>query len=309
MSNKVTGRKRMGPQERKEARAAWLMMTPALVLLTVFLVTPFLLAFGLSFTDQRLIPNPNLPTQFIGLRNFIRLLTDSTFHRALVNNFTFTIVVVPVQTALALCLAMLVNLRLKGTNIFRTIYFSPVVITMVVVSIVWYLLYNPDQGFINQALKAVTFGNWPDVRWLHSTFWALPAIMFLSIWQGVGFQMIIFLAGLQDIPRELYEASNVDGATAWQKFRNITLPQLRNTTLFVVISTTILSFKLFHQVWVMTKGGPQESTMTTVVMMYREGFRQGRIGYAAAIAVVFFLIVLGISMIQRSILKEERTVN
>jgi multiple sugar transport system permease protein len=309
MGNKAPRRTLMGPQRRKETRAAWLMMIPAVVLLTVFLVTPFLLAFGLSFTDQRLIPNQNLPTKLIGLRNFIRLLTDPTFHRALLNNLTFTIVVVPLQTALALCLAMLVNLRLKGTNIFRTIYFSPVVITMVVVSIVWYLLYNPDHGFINQALKKITFGNWPDVRWLHSTFWALPAIMILSIWQGVGFQMIIFLAGLQDIPRELYEASDVDGATGWQKFFNITLPQLRNTTLFVVISTTILSFKLFHQVWVMTKGGPQEATITTIVMMYREGFQQGRVGYAAAIALVFFLIVLAISMIQRFILKEERAVN
>lgn len=304
-----TLRRRRGPQERKEARAAWLMSAPSMLLLLVFLVTPFILAIGFSFTDQRLIPNRNLPTAFVGLRNFARLLGDSTFQRALLNNFTFTAVVVPVQTALALALAMLVNLKLRLTNTFRTIYFSPVVITMVVVSIVWYLLYNPDQGFINQALETLTFGYWPEVRWLNSTLWALPAIMILSIWQGVGFQMIIFLAGLQDIPVELYEASDVDGATRSQKFFLITLPQLRNTMLFVVISTTILSFKLFHQVWVMTKGGPQEATMTTIVLMYRQGFQQGKVGYAAAIAVLFFLIVLVISLVQRILLKEERTVD
>jgi len=298
-----------GTQGRKEAKAAWLMSAPAIVLLLVFLVTPFALAIGFSFTDQRLIPNANLPTAFVGFRNFIRLLTDDTFHRAILNNFYFTAVVVPIQTALALGMAMLVNMRLKGTNVFRTIYFSPVVITMVVVAVVWYLLYNPEKGFINAALNTITFGAWPDIRWIHSTTWALPAIMILSIWQGVGFQMIIFLAGLQDIPKEMYEVSDVDGATRWQKFRYVTFPMLRNTTLFVVISTTILAFKLFHQVWVMTQGGPQEATMTAIVMMYRQGFQRGKIGYASAIAVLFFLIVLAVSMIQRAVMKEERAVD
>ena len=203
------------------------------LLLLAFLVAPFVLAIGFSFTDQRLIPNVNIGTSFVGLRNFIRLLTDDTFHRSILNNFYFAAVVVPIQTALALGLAMLVNLRMKFTNLFRTIYFSPVVITMVVVSIVWYLLYNPEEGFINQALNTITFGLWPEVRWLQSTTWAMPAIMILSIWQGVGFQMIIFLAGLQDIPDQLYEVSDMDGATNWEKFWHVTLPMLRNTMLFV----------------------------------------------------------------------------
>lgn len=295
-------------QRSREVRTAWLMSAPAIVLLLVFLVIPFALAIGFSFTDQRLIPNVNIGTSFVGLRNFIRLLTDETFHRAILNNFYFAAIVVPVQTALALGLAMLVNMRLKLTNVFRTIYFSPVVITMVVVSIVWFLLYNPDEGFINRALNTITFGAWPQVRWLQSTAWAMPAIMILSVWQGVGFQMIIFLAGLQDIPDQLYEVSDMDGATSWEKFRHVTLPMLRNTTLFVVISTTILAFKLFKQVWVMTQGGPQEATMTAIVMMYRQGFRRGSVGYASAIAVLFFVIVLIVSMIQRSVLKEERAV-
>ncbi|HKJ84733.1 MAG TPA: sugar ABC transporter permease [Spirochaetia bacterium] len=302
------GSSRPGIQRIKEARTAWLMSAPAILLLLAFLVAPFILAIGFSFTDQRLIPNVNIGTSFVGIRNFFRLLSDSTFHRAILNNFYFAAVVVPIQTALALAMAMLVNLRMRFTNVFRTIYFSPVVITMVVVSIVWYLLYNPEEGFINQALNTVTFGAWPNVRWLQSTAWALPAIMILSIWQGVGFQMIIFLAGLQDIPDQLYEVADMDGATNQEKFWYVTLPMLRNTTLFVVISTTILAFKLFKQVWVMTQGGPQESTTTAIVMMYRQGFQRGSVGYASAIAVLFFVIVLIVSMIQRTVLKEERAV-
>ena len=283
--------------------AGWLLALPALILLAIFLLMPFLMALGSSFTDQRLISNPNLPTKFVGLRNYIRLAGDEVFHRGILNNFYFAVIVVPIQTAFALALALLINQKLKGINIFRTIFFSPVVITMVVVSIVWYLLYNPGQGFINQLLSVITFGKAPAINWLQNTHTAFPAIMILSIWQGVGFQMIIFLAGLQDIPGELYEAARVDGATTSQQFWNVTLSMLRNTIFFVVISTTILSFKLFQQVWVMTQGGPQYSTMTTIVYMYRQGFRQLKVGYASAVAVVFFLIVLTVSIVQRQVMK------
>lgn len=293
-------------QLKQEAKTAWLFSLPALVLLLVFLVIPFTLAFVFSFTNQRLIPNPNVPTEFIRVRNFIRLFTDETFYKALGNNFIFAAIVVPIQTAFALILAMLVNQKVKLVNLYRTIYFSPVVTTMVVVAIVWSFLYNPGEGFINQILKFVTLGRAKPLDWLKSPKLAFPAIMVLSIWQGVGFQMIIFLAGLQDIPKELYEAAQVDGAGRWRQFWSVTLPQLRNTTLFVVIATTILAFKLFDQVWVLTRGGPQQSTMTTIVYLYRQGFRQLRVGYASTIAVVFFLIVLVISIIQRVVLKEQR---
>ena len=293
---------------RREALMGWLFSSPALLLLLVFLLVPFLMAIGLSFTDQRLIPNPNLPTQFVGLRNFARLIEDETFHRALLNNFLFAVVVVPVQTSLALLLAVLVNQKLRFVNVFRTIFFSPVVTMMVVVAIVWTFLYNPGAGFINQVLNTLSFGLLGPYDWLNDTKLAFPSIMVVSIWQGVGFQMVIYLAGLQDIPSELYEAAQVDGANQWQQFRNVTLPQLRNTTIFVVIATTILSFKLFTQVWVMTQGGPQESTMTTMIMLYREGFRQLKVGYASAIAIVFFVIELAVSLAQRVFLKEERAV-
>jgi len=285
-----------------------LFSTPALILLVVFLVTPFLMAIGLSFTNQRLIPNPNLPTRFIGMQNYLRLLQDEAFLRGLMNNFYFGMVVVPLQTSLALFLAILVNQKLRGVNLYRTIYFIPVVTTMVVVAIIWTFLYNPGKGLINAFIQAISFGHLGPYRWLEDTRLVFPAIMVLSIWQGAGFQMVIYLAGLQDIPGELYEAADVDGANKIQQFLYITLPQLRNTTIFVVLATTILAFKLFTQVEVMTKGGPQNASMTTIVYLVHQGWGNLKVGYASAISIVFFMIVLGVSLLQRYFLREEREV-
>jgi multiple sugar transport system permease protein len=203
---------------------------------------------------------------------------------------------------------MLVNQNLRGVNVFRTVYFSPVVTTMVVVAIIWTFLYNPGKGLINAFVQAISFGRLGPYSWLQNTRLVFPAIMLLSIWQGAGFQMVIFLAGLQDIPEYMYEAAEVDGANTVQKFFNITLPQLRNTTIFVVISTTILAFKLFTQVEVMTGGGPQNASMTTIVHLVHQGWANLKVGYAAAISIVFFLIVLGVSLLQRYFLREERQV-
>jgi multiple sugar transport system permease protein len=299
---------RLSSRRRNEALMAWLFSSPALILLIVFLVVPFLMAIGLSFTNQRLIPNPNLPTEIIGLRNFARLLTDQAFLRGLLNNFYFVLVVVPIQTSLALGLAILINQKLRAMNLFRTVYFAPVVTAMTVVAIVWTFLYNPGEGLINAFLNAISFGAIKPINWLQNTKTVFPAIMLLSIWQGTGFQMVIYLAGLQDIPSDLYEAADVDGANQWQQFRHITLPQLRNTSIFVILSTTILAFKLFDQVQVMTSGGPQNASMTVMVDVVQQGWGQLKVGYASAISVVFFLIVLGVSLIQRRILPEEREV-
>lgn len=294
-----------------ETLIAWLFTAPALMLLLVFLIIPFLMAIGLAFSDQRLVPNPNLPTQFVGLRNFVRLISDEAFHRALLNNFLFVLIVVPIQTSLALFLAVLVNQKIRGANFFRTIYFSPVVITMVVVSVIWFFLYNPGEGLINKFLEAASFGLIGPQNWLNDPKLAFPAIMVLSIWQGVGFQMVIYLAGLQEIPNSLYEAAQMDGATRLQQFWYVTLPQLRNTTIFVVLATTILAFKLFTQVWVMQgpAGHPLGSTNTTMVYAVNRGFKMGKIGYASAIAVIFFIIVLTVSLGQRVFLKEDRAVD
>jgi len=298
-------------RRQSEARMAWLFSAPALFLLVVFLIIPFVMAFWFSFTDQRMVPNLNLPTQFVGLRNFVRLAQDETFRRAILNNFYFVLIVVPLQTSLALLLALLINQKIKGVNLFRAAYFSPVVVTMVVVSVIWTFLYNPGEGMINQFIHTLSLGRLGPYDWLESTALAFPSIMLLSIWQGVGFQMVIYLAGLQDIPEPLYEAAQIDGANNVQQFFYVTLPQLRNTTIFVVLATTILAFKLFTQVWVMQgpSGHPQGSTMTTIVYVVSKGFKQGKIGYASAMTVVFFLIVLVVSLLQRTFLHEERAVD
>jgi multiple sugar transport system permease protein len=293
---------------RNESIVAWLFSLPAILLLIFFLAVPFIMAIVLSFTDQRLIPNPNLPTQFIGFRNFLRLIDDSAFHRGLLNNFYFVLVVVPIQTALALFLAILINQKIRGVNAFRTVYFSPVVTSMVVVAVIWTFLYNPA-GMINSFIALLSFGTLGPYNWLQDTKLVFPAIMLLSIWQGVGFQMVIYLAGLQEIPTDMYEAAEVDGANKWEQFLNITWPMLRNTTIFVVLTTTILAFRLFDQVKVMTNGGPQNASMTTIVYVIEQGWGQLKVGYASAISVVFFIIVLVISLLQRRFIKEERAVN
>lgn len=290
----------------KEQLLAWGFMTPSMLLLLGFLVIPFALAIYFSFTNQRLISNPNVPTRFIGLSNYERLLTDTTFHRGLLNNFLFAVVVVPVQTSLALLLAILVNQKLRAVSIFRSLYFVPVVVPMVVVAVIWTFLYNPGQGTINAFFGLFGLG---PFNWLGDTILAFPAIIVLSIWQGVGFQMVIFLAGLQEIPDFLYEAGQIDGAGKVKQFLYITLPSLRNTIIFVVVSTTILAFKLFVQVDVMTKGGPQDATMTTILHVVNVGYRQLQVGRASAMVVVFFLIVLFVSLLQRFLLPEERSVS
>lgn len=291
------------PRGRRRDRLAGLVFSvPGLVLLLLFLVTPFVMALGLSFTNVRLA-SP-LPVRFVGLDNYIATFTRASFWQALGNNVVFTAVVVPVQTAFALWLAILVNRKLRGILVFRAVYFSPVVVVMAVAATVWLLLYSPDRGLINGFLRLVSFGAL-ESDWLQSTTMALPAIMIMSIWQGVGFQMIIILAGLQDIPDDLYEAAQVDGATRRQQFLYVTLPQLRNTLIFVATVTMILAFRLFDQVWVMTGGGPLGATRTMMIEMVEVGFTQQMIARGSAVAVIFFLIVLAVTLVQRLLIREE----
>lgn len=239
-----------------------------------------------------------------GQRHYI-LAKDPTFLRSIINNFLFALIVVPVQSGLALGLAMLINQKIAGVNVFRTIYFSPVVTSMVVVSVIWTFMYDKQAGLLNQFLTGLSGGLLGPFDWLGSPQSALIAIIVMSIWQGVGFQMVIFLAGLQGIPDTLYEAAAIDGAGAWQQFWNVTIPSLRNTIIFVGISTTILAFRLFTQVDVMTNGGPSDATSTVVYHAVEQGFRNQNIGYAAAISVVFFIIVLLIALVQRRVLTGE----
>jgi multiple sugar transport system permease protein len=287
---------------RAEARAGWLFSTPAIVLLLATVVLPFVLAGWFSLTNRRLI-SP-LQTRYIGLGNYRDVLTDENFWRGFKNNAFFVAVIVPVQTTMALGLAVLVNTKLRGRVLFRTIYFMPVVTVMAAAATIWTLLFNPN-GLVNAVLETVTFGAFhPD--WLQSTTWALPAVIIVSLWQGVGFQMVILLAALQDVPASLYEAASIDGATRWKQFRFVTLPGIRNGLVFVVTVTTILAFRLFDQVWIMpnTPGGPRNSTTTMMHQLVDTGFGRQQIGRGSAIAVVFFVIVLALTVVQRRFVKE-----
>jgi multiple sugar transport system permease protein len=283
------------------------MAAPALVGLLLFLLLPFGLALALSFTNFRF--NSPLPTRWIGWENYARLFADTGFRQALLNNFYFALVVVPLQTALALGLALLVNRPLKRMALFRTVFFMPVIYPMALVSVVWALLLAPGPtGFMNQFLQAVTCGAWHPADFLRHPALAMPAIILMSLWQGVGYQMVILLAGLQAVPHELLEAAAIDRAGPWHQFWHVTLPQLRNTLLFVVLVTTILAFRLFDQVWILTQGGPQEATTTVMFESFVATRERNQVGLGATMSVVFFAIVCAVALAQHSLLRQDRQI-
>lgn len=295
-------RESRAPGAREESRAAWLFVLPAGLLLLLFLVLPFVLAIVFSFTNHRLI-SP-LPTRFVGLDNYIDTFSDGTFWKSLWNNARYAIVVVPVQTTFALFLAVLVDQRIRGRVAYRTIFFTPVTVVMAAAATIWVLLFNAN-GLVNATLEVVTFGNFsPD--WLNDPTWAMPAVIIVGIWQGVGFQMVILLAALQDVSTELYEAASIDGASRWNQFVHVTLPGIRNPLIFVITITSILAMRLFDQPWLMptSPGGPLDSTRTMMVHMLDEGFGRQAIGRGSAIAVIFFVIVLALTIIQRRFIRE-----
>ena len=287
--------------ERREALTGALMVSPSVILLIVFFFVPVTLAFVLAFTNARLI-SPSI--QFVGLDNFTRLFQDPLFWKSLRNTLYFAVVVVPLQSALALLLALLVNIRIRGTNFFRTLYFVPVVTSIVVVSILWQFMYQPD-GLINNMLQSVSFNVIQGADWLNNPATAMPAIIFMSIWQAVGFHMVIWLSGLQTIAPELYEAADIDGAGPWEKFRYVTWPGLRNTRTFILVTISIAALSLFAQVNIMTNGGPLDATTTVVFQAVRIGYQQQQTAYASAISLVFFLLVLTVSLVQRYLTREK----
>ncbi|WP_454086049.1 carbohydrate ABC transporter permease [Georgenia sp. Marseille-Q6866] len=308
MTTAVTRRARA---RRPETLAGWAMIAPAAIGLLLFVLLPFLLAGWLSTQNVRL-DTPQPPSWF-GLEHYRRILLDPDFRgeflTGLRNNLIFAAVVVPVQTSLALALAVLLNRPLRGMPVFRTFFFMPVVFPMALVAVVWKVIYTRGElGLLNSVLDTVSFGLIPSQDWLGNPSTALAAIIIMSIWQGVGLQMVILLAGLQGIPGELYEAAALDKAGPWQRFRHVTLPGLRNTLIFVAMVTTILSFRVFDQVYIMTGGGPQDATTTVMYQAVTTAFTANNVGRASAITVLFFLIVLTITLIQRRVLREEREI-
>jgi multiple sugar transport system permease protein len=233
------------------------------------------------------------------------LASDLVFMKALRNTFLFVLVIAPVQGGLALVLALMINQKLRGINFFRTVYFMPVVVSIVVVSLLWRFIYDGDNGLLNSLLAWISFGHFQPVDWLGDPATALPAIMAMSVWQAVGFHMVIWLAGLQTISPTLYEAANIEGASRTQAFRYVTWPGLRNTAVLVLIVITMQAFALFAQIDVMTKGGPVDSTQTMVFQAVERGYRKQDIASGSVISVVLFLIVLTISLVQRYLTREK----
>jgi multiple sugar transport system permease protein len=286
-------------RSRAEARAGLTFIAPALGLIIVFFVLPVVAGFLLAATDFDIyaIGDPST-IRFVGLSNFAALLHDPVFWKALANTFYFVLVGGPLSVAVSLGAAMLVNARLvRFKGFFRTVYFAPVVTTMVAVAVVWRYLYHPRFGLANQILALLGL---PDVNWLGDPRWAMPAIILMAVWKNFGYNMIIFVAGLQGIPTTLYEAARVDGAGAWQQFRRITVPALRPMLMFVGIITMIGYFQIFTEPYVLTggTGGPLNATLSLVMYMYKQGFRWWNIGFAAAVALVLFLIILAGTLVQ-----------
>ncbi|WP_245576834.1 carbohydrate ABC transporter permease [Kaistia adipata] len=281
------------------------MLLPACILITIFLLVPFLSSFEIALTNQRLIPRP-VPVRFVGLDNFTRILTDPGFWTALWNVTRFTIMVLPVQCGFALAIALLLNQKLPYRNFFRGLFFLPAITSMVVVCVIWSTLFQYPTGPFNQIVGFLSFGLVGPIDWLGDPNWAMPSIVLLSAWQAYGFQMIVYLAGLQNIPETLYEAAELDGANRWQRFWHVTMPSLRQTHIFVLIITTIQAFKLFTQVNILTQGGPRGTTDTLVHYMFTAGFVDQRLGLASAVAILLFLIVLVVSLVQRFVVRDRR---
>lgn len=287
--------------EIQEGIEEFMMLLPALLLLTVFIIIPFIMSFQLSMTNQRLIQGP-VATKFVAFRNFANILTDKEFWQAFKNIGYFTVLVIPIQCGTSLLLAFFLNRVKVMKNFLRAIYFLPFITPITVVCVVWSTFYQFPFGIFNSLIAWVSGGTMAPIDFLGSKSTAMPAIVFLSSWASYGFQMVIYLAGLQNIPEEAYEAADTLGANPWQKFWYVTWPFLKNTNIFVLTITTIQAMKLFTQVNILTHGGPVGTTNTLVHYMYEQGFVAQKIGYASATSVLIFGFVLVIIIFQRVML-------
>ncbi len=275
----------------REALAAWGFLAPSFAHLLLFSVGPILFALYLSFHRWNLV-EPQRP--FVGLQNYRELLRDASFWRAVANTGIY-VLFVPVGMALALGLALLVDRGFRGVRLLRAVFFLPYITSFVAISLVWKWMFEPDFGLLNAALRLLHL---PPSPWLASPATALPSLMLMSIWMYAGYMMILFLAGLQSIPRGLYESARLDGAGAWQRFRRITLPLLRPTTFFVLTTMIIFMFQVFTAVYVMTEGGPVHATDVVVYHIYRSAWEYLRMGYASAMAWVLFAIIFVVTLAQ-----------
>lgn len=301
-STPILRERRARQNQRRSLTEELTLLLPAAVLLLVFLIVPFLMAIYLSFTDQRLIPGP-IPTEFVGLQNYVQILKDPEFWKAFRNTAYFALLVVPFQCAIALAVAVLLNSNFPLRGFFRTVSILPLMTPITVSIIIWAAFYRIPDGLFNNILKV--FGAQDYTDWLGSASWAMPAVVLLSAWATFPFQMLLYLAGLQDIPEERREAARIDGANGWQQFRYVTFPGLLNTNIVVLITTTIGAFKLFTQVDILTKGGPVGATNTLVRYMIQQGYGSQLVGYGSAVAIIFVILVGSLAILQRVLIRNE----
>lgn len=277
--------------KRDRVSPAWWFLAPALAAIAVFFFLPVAASVLLSLTDfdiYAVASGANL--RVVGIDNYAHLSRDPLFWIALRNTAYFVAVAGPLSVVVSLAAALVLSAKLvRFKGVFRTIFFLPVVTTLVVVAVVWRYVYHPRFGLLNYGLALVGID---PIDWLGDPRWAMPAIMLMAVWKNFGFNMVIFIAGLQSIPDRLYEAASIDGARGWQQFRHVTLPMLAPTFVFVGLMTMIGYFQLFAEPYVMTQGGPAHSTLSIVLLMYQEGFRWWNMGYAAAVAFTLFAIIL-----------------
>lgn len=279
--------------KRRKILVAYSFILPNLIGFFIFTFIPIVFSLFLSFCQW----DSGNPIKFVGLQNFITMFTkDSSFWISLKNTLYYTIVTVPVTMALSLFLAILMNKNLKGRVFYRSVLFFPYVASLVAVAVVWMALFNPDRGPVNSILMAIGIDNPP--RWAASTTWAMPTIIGLTVWKGMGYYMIVYLAALQGVPGDLYEAASLDGASKWQQFLKITWPSVTPTTFFILMMLMVSTFKSYDTMYITTQGGPGEATKVLAYHIYNSAFVSSKFGYASSVAMVLFIIVMIVTLIQ-----------
>lgn len=273
--------------------AAWIFILPAILGTFIFIIIPVICSFGLSFTDWDLLN----PIKFVGLENYRLLFKDNLFYKILGNTVVFALSTSILGVIIPLILASILNSKIRGSEFFKTAYFLPFITPMVVIGIIWAWIFDPNIGLLNQVLHI-------NINWLYDSNFALPALIIVSVWKLIGYNMIIFLSSLSSISNSMFEAAKIDGANAFQTFKNVTIPLLSPTIFFVIIITAISSFQVFDLIYLMTQGGPFDSTNVLVYAIYKNAFEYFNVGKASAIAYVLFAIILVLTLIQWSMRKK-----
>ncbi len=300
----VSESKKVKKRKKKFSWVPYVFVAPNLIGFTVFILLPVLFSLFVSFTDFNIYQGFD-KSSFVGINNYIEMFSDTWFLAAVKNNLIYTAVTIPVLIIFSIIFATILNDKVYFKNLMRAMFFIPYVASIVAISVVWMMLFNPSQGLINQFLRFIGIANTPG--WLGSMQWSLPAIIIVAIWMGLGYNIVVYMAGLQSIPKSLYESAQIDGANVFQTFYYITVPMLRSTTFFLLITNIIGSFQVFGTVNIMTNGGPGRSTTVIAHYIYLAGFRYFKMGYAASMAWMLLLGIFAVTLFQWKIQKRHES--